>query len=467
LKWFSPKISHEGNWSFVDKTVNQEEYPRMLRELACQFIYLVAGMNFEKEYKMIRRSNAQDFLEKIVLHAYRNVPYYREVFRKAGIVKNGILHSTDFEKIPILTKETLWKRGGDLVSRDYGTRKWYYNATSGSTGENVRFIQDRTFNKWVFVTTKYYYEDIINVKEAFAKKILLWFRPQNNLGTSFGVWTNRFNSTLRNQKFLDPRRLAEDTMADYIKIINSYKPEIIRGYPNVLYEICRYIEKRKIPIHSPKLVVSSAETLHDFMREKIEAILGAKVFDFYGSREVDGIAGECRRGLYHTFSFNNYIEVLDDNNRKVNEGENGKVIITTLHNYSMPLIRYEVGDMAILGPEKCMCGNHLQTLKNITGRTTSFFRREDGTLINGLFFTRILQEIEWIKQFRIIQEDYKKIRIIVVLKYKTLVKSEKREIEKIIRMVMGKDYDIDWDSVREIPRTRTGKYLHVQSLIST
>ena len=78
------------------------------------------------------------------------------------------------------------------------------------------------------------------------------------------------------------------------------------------------------------------------MRQKIENIFGTKLYDFYGSREAACIAAECKYGLMHVFSFNNYVEILDNNDQPVEEGEEGKVIITNLHNYSMPLIRYEI-----------------------------------------------------------------------------------------------------------------------------
>ena len=225
-------------------------------------------------------------------------------------------------------------------------------------------------------------------------------------------------------------------MIKYIKIINSHKPDIIRGYAGSLYALCLFAEENDIQIFSPPILIGQAETVTEKMRNKIEIGFGTKLFNFYGSREVASIAGECKYGNLHIFSFNNYVEILDKKNKQVKNGDTGRVIITNLHNYSMPFIRYEIGDMAILGPKKCKCGNPLSTLKKVTGRITDHFLKEDGTIIHGEFFTHLFYFKDWIKAFRIIQENYKKIRILVV-PIGIIIEPKKRDIENKIRKIMG------------------------------
>ena len=101
------------------------------------------------------------------------------------------------------------------------------------------------------------------------------------------------------------------------------------------------------------MVGSAAETLTDEMRDQIERVFGRKLYNFYGSREVSNLAGECKDGLMHSFAFWNYQELLGEHNRPVKQGEEGKVVVTNLFNYSMPMIRYEIADMAVLGTERC------------------------------------------------------------------------------------------------------------------
>jgi len=429
----------------------------MLRKLVWKLFATISGMNFRKEYEEAVNLKLQVSLKKLLFHAYNNVPYYHNVLVKAGAVKNGRVCLANFENIPILTKEIIRRRFEELRSRDYKKRKWFYNTSAGSTGEPIKVIQDRLSTKWSMATNHYYYKDMISVDELFAKKILLWGATRDILARS------RRNNALTNSIFLDSLSMTETDMKHFIRIINSYRPVIIRGYAGSLFELCRFVEKKKLSIYSPKVVVSSAETLHEIMRKKIESVFGTKVSDFYGSREVHGIAGECKHGLLHMFMFNNYIEVLDRYNQRVKEGENGRIIATTLHNFSMPLIRYEIGDMAILGPQKCMCGSPLPTLKKVTGRRIDYLVREDGSIIYGGYFIELFWGEDWVKAFKVIQEDYKRLRMLVVTRDGIEDESQKEQIEEKIKLVMGTDCKVKWEIVDEIPKTKTGKYLHVQS----
>lgn len=227
--------------------------------------------------------------------------------------------------------------------------------------------------------------------------------------------------------------------------------------------ICR--KKKHESIHT-KTIVSSAETLSDEMREKIEALFGTKVYDFYGSREIGSLAGECKEGLMHVLAFNNFVEVLNNHNQPVKEGEEGRVIVTNLHNYSMPFIRYEVGDMAVLGPEKYR-GSPMPTLEKVAGRIDEQFVLENGNIVIGYFFVHLMGVVlnkGFIKKFQVIQEDYDRIRILAVPKG-ALPNSEKKDIEDRIKLVMGKDCKIIWKFVEEIPITKSGKYLYTRSLV--
>jgi len=436
----------------------------MLKKLVWELLIAIAGTNFKKEYEETANLNVEVFLKNLLFHAYNNVPYYHNVLRKAGAIKNGKVCLANFEKIPILTKEIIRRRTDELISRDYKKRKWFYNTSGGSTGEPIKLIQDRLSKKWNMATSRHYYEDIIGVDELFAKKVLLWGARRDVFGRGIEL-KKVINNALSNTVVLDSMSMTETDMRCFVRVINSYRPEIIRGYAGSLFELCKFVERKQLSIHSPKVVVSSAETLHGIMRKKIESVFGAKVYDFYGSREVDGIAGECKYSLLHMFMFNNYIEVLDRYNKRVKESEDGRIIITTLHNFSMPLIRYEIGDMAVLGPQKCKCGSPLPTLRKVTGRRIDYFLREDGKIIYGGYFIELFWGKDWVKAFKVIQEDYKRLRILIVLKDRIVDERQKREMEEKIELVMGKGCKVKWEVVDEIPKTKTGKYLHVQSLL--
>jgi len=446
----------------------QEEKMKKLLRAA---ITGIRGSGFKKEYHEIKNINnkgkllefQEKYLTKLLLHAYENVPYYHRIFKEVGVINNGVVNLSKFNQIPILRKEIIREHRQELISKDYKTRKWYYNSSGGSTGEPVRFIQDDVYAKWGNAVAFYWYKDILGVDEPGVKKVILWGSERDLFQGRIG-WKTKIANWLTNTVFLNSFRMTEENMENYIKTINSYKPDLIRGYAGSLYELCQYAERENKAIHTPKIIVSSAETLNNEIRRKIENVFGTKVYDYYGSRESNNLAGECEEGLMHALAFHNYIEVLYINNNPVKEGEEGRVIVTNLHNYSMPFIRYEIGDMAVLGPEKCKCGNVLPTLKRITGRITDHFIKKDGTIIHGEYFTHLFYLKDWVKAFQVIQEDYKRIKILVVLQNK-MNESEKRDIEDKIKLVMGQDCKIIWEFVEEIPKTKSGKYLYTKSLV--
>jgi phenylacetate-CoA ligase len=368
-----------------------------------------------------------------------------------------------FDSVPILTKRLIRENSGALLSKDYSSRKWYYNTSGGSTGELVRIVQDRTYSKWILATIRYYYENIVGIDELGTKKILLWGSEKDIIEGTMGLKARTIN-WLTNTTFLNSFRMTQVDMEKFTKTINQKKPDLIRGYAGSLVELCRFIESQRLTVHHPKVVISAAESLTDEMRLQIERVFRTKVFNFYGSREISAIAGECANGLLHVFSFNNFLELLDSNNKVVKEGETGRVIITTLHNYSMPLIRYEIGDMAVLGSTACSCGNPLPTLRKVTGRITDNFITKEKTVVYGEYFTHLFYSVKWVKSFQIIQEDYEKIRIIVN-PIGTVVDYERRYIDSMIKRVMGKNCLIIWEFVDEMSISKSGKNLYTKSLI--
>lgn len=446
----------------------------VVRKIMLDVVTKLRQNDFEKPYDEIRLIKNKDdlstfqkkYLEKLLLHANFNVPYYNKIFDNVGIVRNGKVDISKFEEIPILTKKLMRKHYQELISNDYNTRKWYYNSSGGSTGEPTRFIQDNIYSKWGNAAIDYYYQDMLGIYVSDVKKIVLWGSERDLFKGGIGVKAKIIN-WLTNTTFLNSFRMTEEDMTRYINRINSYKPDLIRGYAGSLYELCKYSEKNNNEVYTPKILLAQAETVTDEMREKIENVFGTKLYNYYGSREVSCLAGECEKGLMHMFMFYNYIEILDDNDQPVKEGEEGRVIVTNLHNYSMPFIRYEIGDMAVLGPEKCACGNMLPTLKKVTGRITDHFVKEDGTIIHGEFFTHLFYLKDWVKAFQIIQEDYNKIRILVVQVGEAADENQKKDIENKIKVVMGENCKIHWDFVKDIPGTKSGKYLYTKSLVWT
>jgi phenylacetate-CoA ligase len=443
----------------------------MIKNVLLNLGCTLTGTYTEKDYREISSMTDPDtlhaFIEQrlndLLLHAYQHTQYYYRIFDQIGIVQGDHVDLSRIQEIPLLTKEIIRRHHEELISDDFKDRGWFYNTSGGSTGEPVRLIQDRQFQRWSKAANNYYYRNILNIDEPIVRKVIIWGSERDLFTGTIGAKA-KISNWLKNTIMLNSFRMTPNDIEKYIHTINIYKPDLIRGYAGSLHEICRYAERNNLDIYSPKVLVSAAETLNDEMRNQIERVFGKKLYDFYGSREVNNLAGECKDGLMHSFAFWNYQELLDEHNRPVKQGEEGKVVVTNLLNYSMPLIRYEIGDVAVLGPKRCSCGNILPTFEKITGRITDHFIRKNDTIVHGEYFTHLFYLKDWVERFQVIQEDYDKIRLMIVARGEVSDLC-KHDIDEKIRLVMGQECKITWDFIDSIPKTPTGKYLYTKSLV--
>jgi phenylacetate-CoA ligase len=412
----------------------------------------VTGKRFFNNYTEIMSTNNNKQLTSKYLHLIFENSKQNQFYKSKNVNK--------LSDYPILTKDIIRKEYLPLyVSKQYPDI--VKNTSGGSTGEPVLIYQDRNYIDWSYATTMYYLQDIRKVN-AFCKKVILWgsekdiFRQMNLKGKIYNF--------LNNQIFLNSFMMDYDTIKKYISIINRQKPIFLKGYAGSLYEVAKVINKENIQVYSPRFIYSSAEELKDFMRKEIEDAFHSSVYDFYGSREVSAIAAEVNTNEYLAFSFDNFVEILDDNNEEVAPGEEGRVIITNLHNNYFPIIRYEIGDAAIKG--EFNKEYNLPTLKKITGRTTDHFKTEEGKIIHGEYFTHLFYFREWVDLFQIVQNSIANITIFVVLNDgKEPNEKDKEDIDSKIKMVMGENIIIDWKFVSSIPKTKQGKHRYTMSNI--
>jgi phenylacetate-CoA ligase len=391
---------------------------------------------------------AEKYLFKLKEFSFNNIPYYEKI-------KNN-------DTIPILTKDII--KNNFALLKNPNIKNYRINTSGGSTGEPAQFIQDDIYNKFVGYGIKYFYNELLDIDINPLKKVMLWGSEKDLLNWN-GDWKRFIKNKIHRINYLNAFLLTNEKLNSFINKMNYIQPEYIRGYATTLYELARFIEKQdKILKFKPLIIISSAETLQDFMRNKIEDVFQCKVYDFYGSREAGAIAGQCKYGKYHFFNFNQYPEFLPYKDSK----DTFKLLITTLHNYSMPLIRYEIGDLVIKNKENitCKCGSDLPFVDKIKGRITDNFISTKGEIIHGEYFTHLFYGIKEIKRFQVIQKDYDLIHILIELDddVKSLFKKEyfETDITKKIKLVMGNNTEIVY-CYKKINSTINGKFLYTKS----
>ncbi|MBA7645693.1 hypothetical protein ES703_53451 [subsurface metagenome] len=192
--------------------------------------YGITSMATKEEFKNFQ----EDYLRLVLLHAYRNVPFYQRVFSGVDLIVNEEVDLSQFHKIPILNKEIIKENWEDIISKERTKRKWFYNASGGSTGEPITIIQDDIYRRWGRATSHYYYNDMLGIDLTYEKKILLW-GSERDLSQGGVGFKDKAIRWLNNLVFLNSFRMTEEDLNNYTKLINSYKPALIRGYAGALY----------------------------------------------------------------------------------------------------------------------------------------------------------------------------------------------------------------------------------------
>ncbi len=426
------------------------------------FLKTIQDPSYRKWKKLTRDLIDQKFdystqyLSELLQFAKNKVPYYSQ------IIKGSYSGPESLVEIPILNRNQFRENFEYLKAKDLENRPHYTIHSGGTTGKPQIFYQDYDFFNWSLITEQYYYECFLGFDPDEVGGAILWGSPadlleKKKIKTKISQW-------LKQTVFLNSYSMTQDQCREYVQVINRKKPFYIRGYAQSLYYFAKFIVEQNIKVYSPNCIISAAEKLYPFMKSTVQEAFSCPIFDYYGSRELGALAGECHENKLHIFSFNNWIEIVDDKGKPVKPGQEGKVIVTNLHNYSMPLIRYELGDTAVLG-HPCSCGSNLPTLEQVTGRITEHFKTSNGSLVSGLFFACMCHD-DWMEHFQVIQKDFDSLEILYKPKRQPSENNFKVINDKI-KTVMGNDCHIKWKEVEAIPLSPQGKQVITKNLIAS
>jgi phenylacetate-CoA ligase len=273
---------------------------------------------------------------------------------------------------------------------------------------------------------------------------------------------------LRGIRFLNAFRMSERDMAGFIDQINQFRPALVEAYVQSLYELVRFAAREGKPLWQPNGVIVSAGTLHDFMLDAFkDAFPRSRIINRYGSRETGDMACSCGTGRWlHVSMMTHHVEVLDSGGNPVEAGEVGDIAVTTLVNRAQPLIRYRIGDRAVLRRNAtCECGWEGDVFERVVGRTVDVFVAKDGALVDGEYFTHLFYHRHWVKKFQVVQDDEDVITLRIVPTGEEPTDDEKRPIEAGIEKVMG-NCQIDWRFEGEIPEDESGKFRYTISNVA-
>lgn len=324
--------------------------------------------------------------------------------------------------------------------------------TSGSTGTPLSLdVDEYTFKLAMALLVRHEQQAGVPFgapRATFAGRMLQRFENQS---PPF----SRYNRA-ENQRLFSSYHLSELTFPQYNRELEAFQPKELIGYPSVISQLAGlYLQSGIKPNFLPQAVITNSETLLDWQRNKIESVFGAPIYDYYGTAEYVIFAGQCHDKTYRANPLIGLTELLptDENN---NEHE---IVVTTLCNKAMPLIRYDIGDTAI---------PHSDEIK-LTGapRITAFSGRKDDYLMtpSGRKIGRtgeIFGFFPSVKEAQIIQSEPEKCRLLVVLEQagtldeKALIKQCEKKLSTEIK------FEIEYHE--HIPRGPNGKFKSVIGL---
>ena len=393
-------------------------------------------------------------LKKLLQHAEKQVPYWNKVFEEVGFLPDSINSVEDLHKLPLLTKEIINQQGDRCIAENFKGKTWA-KTTGGSTGVPLSFHYTPYSYDWRVATTRrgYGWAGCRNgIKQLHIWGVILGKRSR------MVRLKEKIHQSIFRQKYLNCFDWGENAMEDALNKLASFKPETIIAYTNPLYELARFCKNKDIVPFTPRSIITGAEKLHPFQRELISKVFGCPVFNTYGSREFMLMASECdqHNGL-HVHMENILIEILRPDDSPAEPGEVGDIVVTDLHNYGMPFIRYKIGDMGMWAKEPCSCGLAHPLIKDIAGRSLDMLYGIDGRRIPGEFFPHMLKDFKVIQQFQVIQKERNHLLIKLILRNGQSDFGQ-HAIEKEIKRVMGKFMECKFEIVDKIPLTQTGKF---------
>lgn len=387
-------------------------------------------------------------VRRLIRHAYDNVPYYRQLFDSHRIRPADIQGVKDLRRIPVSTKQDLQRDAGSFLAQGHGERALVRHTTSGSTGQPVAIVnsiaEQHAVNRgrWRLA---YYYGTRPGARAAWVaitRPSLQFEGRLLRLLTASRLYTQARISCLL-------------PAAEILRQLQDFQPTAINGFPGVITQVARLAIETGCSDLRPKYVGVGGEVLTRAMRETISSAFAAPVYDVYASHELGVTAFQCRTEKhFHIQNDAVVTEILADG-EPAGTGESGELIGTNLNAFTMPFIRYAIGDVVTRGPDHCPCGEATPTLTVIEGRSLDYFRLPDGRILHPFSFN--LGITPWIRNFSMVQERRDLITAYVVAS-SDRTGGQVSELERSVRHVLGPSVSFKMEFVDAIAPAPSGKF---------
>jgi phenylacetate-CoA ligase len=396
-------------------------------------------------------------LRALVRHAYARVPYYRRLFDRAGLTPRDIRTLEDFRRIPISDRTDFSDLPeADVVAGGVGPGRIIRYATSGSTGVPM-VVRCSQFES--------------RLLRAFRMQVMMhsgWRLTDRRGFVLFGDDPPRGPSVLeRLGLFRGKRTNAMWPRERIISDLRAWQPDVLRGYPSTLSSLAGLLTDSDRALIHPRFITTDSEQLTSLMRLQIEQGFRVPVVDVYDCYECNVAAWQCQAGdQYHVLDAAVIIEILTDG-RPAIQGETGEVVMTPLHSWAAPLIRYRVGDLVERGTDRCPCGAPNSCIARVLGRLQERFVFADGRIVHPqVFASPVDRLIPNLRRYQIVQEAID--RVVVKIQLVPTAPPMTERIEEMTRKMagdLGEAIHLRVELVDDIPCEPNGKFRTFRCLV--
>lgn len=406
-------------------------------------------------------------LTRLLKEASQYVPAYSQRLAEAGVVNNGgQVELANFTRISPLTRQDLVMNRQAFVHADGVRRGLYFTKTGGSTATPLQIGHDRHYREWCLASNFFF--NRWGGLDIGTPYFFLW-PAYRDLHNQLHHWKDRFViGYLQGRRILNCRVTSPELYEAFVKILNRQTDcRFMVGYASVMDELANFCLEHGYSIEKPfKAVFTTADSLTHRMRQNIESVFQCPVFNRYGCRDAGDIASECEYQVgFHINPLYTLVEVADETGTPLPYGEVGQLLITSLHNAAMPLIRYALGDEGMLNaPSRCKCGREWPTLTSITGRISEKLMLPDQRRFGGAFLHTAFDHLPRLKRYQIQQLGPTRLNILLrspVPNYVETYAPDLNEVSRRLRVWTGVELEITYEQRDLFDKTPMGKELIV------
>lgn len=401
-------------------------------------------------------------LMELLRFTYNSVPFYRQRFDTAGLPLREIDSPEAWRRIPLLTRRDVQCAGDAIQCKQIFEHHGPISSsfTSGSSGQPVLTLGTTVTR--LFWTAISFRQHLWHPRNLKGKLVSIRSVPARDgdipKESVFDNWGHSTNGVVNTGPSVTLDVHLPD--AEQAELLQRHDPDYLMTYPSVIENLAAYFSRHNLALQRLQEIRTFGEVLEPHTRALCRNVWNVPVVDVYSCQELGYLALQCpKHDHYHVQSETVLLEVLDDEGQPCHPGQVGQVVVTSLHNFAMPLIRYQIGDFAEVG-EPCDCGRGLPVLKRIVGRQRNMAIHPSGRRIwpaINLGDAAVAGAIPPISQFQLIQRSLHQMELKLVCPRK-LREDERQLVVAWIHKAVGHPFDVEITYSDSIPRGRTGKY---------